>query len=607
MFELYKGEFQRLRKGALICLLGLLAVYYVMPKFGFWEILHRNMGFLLTVGTIGLSLAFGIFHAILWRKKNFWVFLIHRPLPPKKIYLSLLAAGVTVILATIFTSIFATTVYYDGVTDKVVDGRHYVFAVYLTLLSVACYMLGTLTVLHRSKFVIISFYTLAMVFFPEPQNIWAQVIPLVFILSALFYLNLQCFKPDLSQPIRSSLGTALIGAGTSYGLSIVLILATVLFYHLPLSLVGSHPDMNPQEGSMKAMWKDNFKHGISYVLEESDHPQAAHYGRQASLAKRRTLPLQQWQPPKRHQLHRFDNSDALINPDNGDKWKFSHDEMVLIGVSRETKQFIGAIGKNGFVAALADLTDADRFDDVPHLSGGEFLSTEYGLYALDFDTNSLLLKHQPADGEVYTSSLWAGEQAALISTNKQLFLFDIATLLDDFSDLKVDHSITYPDRVENAEWGYGLPVADGFILLFFGDHYYGFDRPGAEVFVTRLDGSFEFIGGREFTIHDHPSWIRHYNFMTAPFIMVTEDLIMHAIDPYETRFLSWAEFKKQTYPSEIYVLALLLQVLSIALIWFFVRRSTLNANQRWTWLGLGALLGLPALLSYMLIQPLKKS
>ena len=606
MFELYKGELLRLRKGAIVCLLGLITLYYMMPKIGFWDILHRNMGFLLIIGSVFLSLAFGILHGLLWRKKNFWVFLIHRPLAPRKIYTSLMGAGVTVIVATIFASIFATTLAYDALTDKVVVSRHYAYAFYVTLLSMACYMLGTLTILHRSKFVIIGFYTLAMVFFPHPQNMIAMYLPLLLMIAVLFYLNLQCFKPDLNQPVSSPFATMLLGAGTSYGLSIGLVLATLLFYHLPLSVMGKHPDMNPPAGSMKVMWLDNFKNGIGYVLENSEHPQAAHYARQASLAKRRNLPIKQWQPPRKNQIHRFDNSDALYNPNNGDIWKFSHDHMVLIGVSAQNGQRIGAIGRNGLVEELSALTDSDRFVDVPHLSGGEFLSTEHGLYALDFDTNSLLLKHRPDEGEKYTSSLWAGENAALISTNRQLYLFDIATLLDDYSDLTVDHSITYPDQVEQAEFGYGLPVADGFILLFFGDHFYGFDRPGAEVFVTRLDGSFEFIGGREFTAHDHPSWIRHYNFMVAPFINTTEDLIMHAIDPYDDRFLSWSAFQQQEYPTSIYAIAALLQIIGVVGIVLLARRSTLNVEQRRTWVGLGVVLGLPALLSYLLLNPIRQ-
>ncbi|MCB4436604.1 hypothetical protein LHL20_10230 [Alteromonas sp. McT4-15] len=79
MFALYKSEFQRFALLASTALALLLAVYLMLPKMGLWDILHRNMGFLLTVGSIIVSLVFGIVHALLWKKKNFWVFLIHRP------------------------------------------------------------------------------------------------------------------------------------------------------------------------------------------------------------------------------------------------------------------------------------------------------------------------------------------------------------------------------------------------------------------------------------------------------------------------------------------------------------------------------------------------
>ena len=605
MYELFKSELLRLRKGALIGLLAFITLFFMAPRLGFWEILHRNMGFIVMAGAIVLSLAFGIVHGLLWRKKKFWVFLIHRPLAPMRIYLSLMGAAVAAIFTSVFLSLFITTVSYDAFTDRVVDMRHYLFILYITLLSIACYMVGNLTVLHRSRFTILTFYTLAIAFFPEPQNMLAQFLPLILMLGGLFYLNMQCFKPDLNQPIGSALATSLLATGTSYGLGVVLIFATVVFYHLPLTIVGQHPDMDPKDGSMKKIWVDNFRHGVGYVLENSDHPQAQHYARQASLAQRRNLPIQQWQPPRPHQLHRFDNSDALYNPDTGDIWKFSHDEMLLLGMSSLTGKFIGAIGHNGLISDLNQATDADRFSDVPHLSGEQFLSTENALYALDFDTHTLLLKHKTELGEYYTSSLWVGEQKALMSTNTHLLLFDISTLLDDFSQLHVDHQVAYPDSTTNAEFAYGLPVADGYLLLFLAEHYFGFDRPGAEVYITRLDGSFEHLGGREFHVYDHPAWIRHYNFMVAPFIYVTEELLMHSIDPYDSRFLGMENLKLQYYPNAILAVAITLQLASIFVLWRLTHGATLTTSLRRTWFGLVAVLGLPALISYLLLHPIR--
>jgi len=245
MFELYKSEMLRLRKGKLITLLGLLIVYGMLPRLGLWDILHRNMGLLLTMAFVGLSLAFGLLHALLWKKKNFWVFLIHRPLSPTKIYLSLLGAGATVLVLTVFVSLLATTVSYDLFSAKVVDFRHYQYALYITLLGLACYMVGTLSVLHRSKFAILIFYPLFIVFFPEPRNMLAQYLPLLVLLAALFYLNIQCFKPDLKQPIKSPFGIGLMATGVSYSLVVALILATMLTYHFPMMIFGKHPDMNP--------------------------------------------------------------------------------------------------------------------------------------------------------------------------------------------------------------------------------------------------------------------------------------------------------------------------------------------------------------------------
>ena len=607
MFELYKSDFLRLRKWSLIALVLLIVVYHLLARFGFWDILHRNMGIILTAAFIALSLGFGLLHAILWRSKNNWVFLIHRPIAPQQIYFSLLASGVSAICLTIFTSLMITTIGFDVLSEKVVDARHYLFALYITLLSIASYLVGTLTVLHRSKFVIMSFYCLAVVFFPQPQNTFWQFFPLIMLLIALVYLNVQCFKPNLNQPLDSPLAQGLIATSMSYAFVVVLILSTTLFYHLPLALMGSHPDMGAEDGSMRLVWQDNRKNGVAYVLENSEHPLARHYGEQAKLADARNVPLGRWQLPRHHQLARYDNSNALYDNERGTVWKFSHDEMLLIGFDPVTQKSIGAIGMNGYLSGVEQASTDDLFPLVPHLSGGQFLSTDQAMYLVDFESQTLITKHQLDDQETYTSSLWVGQHGAAISTTEQVFIFDTATLSDPYSSLHVDYQFDLPKSVENAENAFSYNIADGYVILFIGMHYYGFDRPGAEVFVTRLDGSFERLGGREFTVFDHPDWIRHYNFMVSPVIYVTEKLLMHRIDPFDTRFYSWQQLQSHQYSNTVYVIAIVLQVLSAIVLWVLLSRQVVTKKLKYTWLGIGVLFGLPALLSFLILKPLKQA
>lgn len=607
MFALYKSELQRFALLASTSLALLLAAYLMLPKMGLWDILHRNMGFLLTVGSIIVSLVFGIVHALLWKKKNFWVFLIHRPLDSRKIYLSLMLAGITLLISTISLSLLITTLGYDNFTNKVVDWRHYQFIGYLTLLNASCYMVGTLSVLHRSRFAILVFYTLFIAFFPEPKNTVAQYVPLVFMLCALFYLNIKSFKPDLNKPLDTPLATGLLATGVSYSVVIVLILATTVFYHLPMMAIGKHPDMNPVDGTRKLIWENNFENAVGYILEGSRHAQAAHYANQAKLADVMSLPVTPWQSARKNQLHRFDNQDAIVDPDTRNVWKFSHDEMLLIGVDGYSGKSLGAIGRGGFLASVNDAKSRDRFEFVPHLSQGKFLSTPDGLYSIDFETKSLLVKHRPNAGERYISALWLSEQVGRISTSTQLLMFNRNTLYDDFAEFVVDYQFVYPASVSGADTAYGLKVADGYLLIFTGEHYFGFDRPGAEVFITRLDGSSEKLGEREFNLHSLPGWVRHYNFIVAPFIFVSEELLAHFIDPFESRYMSFEDIKNQHYPLYIWVVAALLQFASVLVLWRLTRALVDKASLRLTWRVLGMVLGLPALLSFVLLQPLRRS
>jgi len=94
--------------------------------------------------------------------------------------------------------------------------------------------------------------------------------------------------------------------------------------------------------------------------------------------------------------------------------------------------------------------------------------------------------------------------------------------------------------------------------------------------------------------------------MVAPFIFASEEWLAHKIDPYEPRFLSAQQLKSQKYPLYVVCLAVLLQLSSVLLIWFLSKRHIPHTSQRLTWLGLAAVLGLPALLSYLLLQPLRR-
>jgi hypothetical protein len=88
---------------------------------------------------------------------------------------------------------------------------------------------------------------------------------------------------------------------------------------------------------------------------------------------------------------------------------------------------------------------------------------------------------------------------------------------------------------------------------------------------------------------------------------VSEELLAHFIDPFESRYMSLEDIKNQHYPLYIWVVAALLQFASVLVLWRLTRALVDKASLRLTWRILGMVLGLPALLSFVLLQPLRRS
>jgi len=603
MLELFKSEFLRYRKWSFVAMGVFLAAFAFVARIKPFlqpEATQMALSFLIMVGG---SLIFGLMQMFLHKRPNHWTYLVHRPVPPHQILLALLAAGGAVITIAVVIPWFVMTAGIDLFTNDIVDIRHYVFILFFLLSCLVGYLIGTLAVLNASKGILLLVVLMLLLLSPDPVTNFWQFFPATAIIASLLYLNFVSFKPDLSKHTSNPLAIALLAVPMSGVLVYGLILSTGIFYHIPLFVMGVHPDNNPVEDSFGYMWNFEEKERPGYVLANSQHPKAALFAKQAELADVEWINTYAWIFGRQGQLPMKDGQYALKHKESNTIWQFSHDHMLLEGRHGISKKPVGVIGKNGFLAALVDATDADRFDAIPFLVGDKFIQTKKTLYQVNFDERLLDIKFQPAEGTTILGPPQFRENFVALATSKNTLIFDKHEFLDEYEVAVPEYSVPHPVAPENILNILTYRMVDGYILMYMGRHYLGFHESAAEIIHAKLDGGVESIGIRKFSAKKHPAWVMHWEDIVSPVMRVLNNMVHHAIEPTETGHKSFSELMAQRYPSHIYWIVGIFQMVSAAGCYFLCRRHSVEKQATITWTILGAVISLPAFVACMLMNP----
>ncbi|NVJ69043.1 MAG: hypothetical protein HWE08_01735 [Alphaproteobacteria bacterium] len=606
MFEIYKSEFLRYRKWAMLATVALLAGYGFLAKLKPFLQANEAQTAVTYMILIGGALVFGFVQMMLHRRNNHWTYLIHRPLAPHQIYTGLALAGATVIGMVIVVPWLIMVGGIDAFSETVVDMRHYGYMLFLLLCCLTSYLVGTLTALNPSKGSILLAILLLLLMHPKPQNNFLQYAPMIVAIAVLFALNLISFKPDLSTYVKRPWAIVLMAIPMSYAMTYGLALSTTIYYHLPLLIMGNHPDDHPVDGSVSYLWSLDAPQQIAYALEGSTHPRANYYIKQAELADFGYIGAREWNDlPRRSQLHTLDAQYAITDPETNSIWQFSHDDMLLVGYSQTRKEPLGAIGMRGFIDSVSRAENADRFTEIPRLAGRGFLTTQNTIYRIDFKERRLDIKHQLPEGERYITRPEIGEHYVALVTNKRTLLFDPRVLQNDYDAFEPEYEVTHPVPTEGFAYIDTYRLVDGYLFLYRGNNLFGFDQPGTVVLHAKLGGENETIFERHFSKQKHPAWIRHYMEMVSPVLHIADNAYFSALEPHRWDYLTPGEILGRSYPKEIYWIAGILMAVSAFAAFLMCRRHRLDRAQTITWVLLCAILSLPALVAFFLMNPLR--
>jgi len=605
MFELGKSEFIRYQKWAILVCVILLGTFGFISKIKpFLDPVSEQTALIYLLFISG-SFAFGIIQMALHKRVNHWTYLIHRPIKTSHIYFAICCAGIAIIALGFGLPYLIMVTGLDTFGSTIVDTRHYLYVLFIILTCIMSYLIGSLVVLNASWGSALLLIMLVVVLAPQADNDFTQFFPVIFIIAVLLYLNVKSFKPDLSRHLNQPLSLVLLSVPMSFALSFCLILSSTVFYHIPKFIAGNHPDTNPVEGSYRFLWEYDAKEFPAYILENIDTVLAKQMVQQAKLADEEWIDADVWTFPRKGQFYINDKQYSLKHSGTNSVWQFSHDEMLLIGLHKTTGETIGIVGRNGFIENSSEVMDNQRFENVPFLLGEKNFMTKTRIYQVNFDEKLLEVKYQLQDGEHFIGIPQLNAHFVAVATNINILMFDTRTYKNEYLKLTPDYVVPHPVATRFLHGVKSYRLADGYLLTYFNQHHFGYDKPGAEAYYVNLAGEMTLVGSRQFTIYSHPAWIRHLQYLISPVIFASQNIMFHMLEKEDTSHLGLSEIRSIQHPTDVNLIAIFLHFISVLGAILLSRKHKLSASQIATWVSLCAFLSLPALCSMLLLTPWK--
>jgi hypothetical protein len=404
------------------------------------------------------------------------------------------------------------------------------------------------------------------------------------------------FRPD-----RSAADDGVATAASALPLQVALYAALVwsgsMLYQAGLLATRSHPRLGDGSavGSLAEARRATAIESLGAALAASRDPRAP--GWRAALDPHAVATFR-W-PVYQYGVPGLMTAKGMVRFTDGEtEWIFSRDRMQYHGVNRRTGADQGWFGAGG------PGTDTP-FETMPMAEAdnrkGRWMFDAHNLYR--FDLPAMRLHHvlRVTGQEQLGGSVEPLGQRMLVLTNRRLAIFDSATAAPSSA---VDVRLPLPygdlDRVKAAK------VPDGTLVSFLYGHRQADGSPVSQQVTCFVDaaGHVQEVGRRELA-HDFPALFEHRSWWVSPALhalVSLPDLLVDngTVPDYGVnRFapLLW------TRPAVVWAAALAATLVAgIGAAWW-TRRTHLGRPARIAWCVACLLLGVPALLSLMILQP----
>jgi hypothetical protein len=602
MKDLYFSELRRFRLYAAVAAIAHLMLLQLLSRSSnlLQQSYFESAPLLFAYGLLGLALA--VLQIGSYRKPSQWLWLLHRPLPPARIFLALALAALTLLAIVILLPQLLLLAALDLFTQRVVDLRHYLWLPHVLTFVMLVWLAACHAVLARSK-AAVAVLAVPPLFAVHLVSVWWLLLPMLLCLLWLGLVAMRSFRADRETPPRG-LPTLLLSAlPLQLGLFLLLFEAGQIAFVTGGMLLGTDP-LNteyPPAGGLIEAQRIEPAELITLGLEESSDPRAASWRAQLPLLEPVAIGAWLQRFPLRHQMGNLQVSTQWQDESRGVVWTFSHDRMLFIGRDPRSGVARGVFGLGGF-------DDSTPFPEVPITHDERYLLTRARLYAIDIEAQRLhpLLQLQP--GEWFLGLPSNTQNRLLVLSNQRLTAWrSERDAVDAFAPLHLDWQLPLPQGADHLESMQVARLMDGWLLSFLygnGLRQIGFSQysslaePRQRVLFVDADGVATTVGDRA-VVNDYPAFFELPWWFSPPLHVLTEwpeSLIDKGLTTPLRPVLLPASASVQG-------VAALLLLASFLLGRWWLRDARMPTARRRLWLASCALIGLPAFLSMLCLEP----
>ena len=593
MIDLFKGELLRFRLWAIAAaavhagILGFMARIVDLAQ----QPLLVYQVFAMTYAVAGTLL--GLYQMGSYRKPNQWLSLLHRPMHRLQIAGALGGAGAVLLFVAAALPIALIALYQDTATARVVDLRHWMMPIAAWLIALIGYAAGAYAMIgnRRHSFAVLVLPCLLM--FAQASGVAMLALQLA-LLAVLVGLVAIVFRPDPVAAPRSFAATAVTALPVQIG---AYFLVWMLGYGVELfwTVSGTHPlnTPTPPKGGYIEADRAEGKDMLLLGIENSRDPDAALWREQIALSDVYTrYPLRSL--PQRGEMTNLQPME-FTDGDRNITWVFKHDSMRFVGYGALDKRARGDLGVGEAQVAFPAPT-------MPFAA--DYLYNAHAAYQYDDGQGRVYERMRLPQGEVMASPPEPAGDNLLVLSDRAAYFYPGREAMNGLDLLQPLMRVPMPGEVGNLSRMDVIELLDGYLVSFtytWGVWSSELQHPYQQVLRIDGNGHAREVARRNLS-QDLPTAYTARIWWLSP---VLRTLCLGAQDLYAAPDPLRAS--PQPMPRSMLWLALACCVVSLLGATWLSARLQLSPRNRWLWVVLCGVVGLPALLALWLMVPKRET
>lgn len=549
-----------------------------------------------------LGLTLGVIQVGSYRKPSQWLWLLHRPLPPRQIFLALAASGLLLLAVLIALPQLLFLLTLDLLSTTLVESRHYLGSLHLLAYSGMAWLGGAYACCSR-RWIALLAAVAPLVLSLHLISVWWLLLPVGLALIWLLWIAGSGFRPNREAAIERPLDLLVTALPLQLGAFVVTFAIGQMLWVIVTVMLGTDPlntDFPPKGGVIEVMRAEPAQE-LVMGLSASEDARAAGWAAEVPLLESMRIGPYLSRFPLRHQLAELNMPTSWWDEERETVWRFSHDHMLFHGRDPQSGSERGWWGVGG-------AGDTTPFAEVPFVSHQGYLLTPTVLYRIDSTAQRQYEWLRLGPGERFVDAPDVQLGRLMVLTNQRLLAFHQRreeTLR--YQPPELDWALPLADEVQLLEGVVVARLMEGWLvsqLYGEGTRQVGFTRyakiaqPWQQLSLIDEQDQLSLIAERplqaDFSPYSRVSW--WYSPLLHVFLEWPDQLMEKGLT-YPLNREVWPENKG------FHLLALSLMLLSAVLAWRYLRGTEASRGRRGFWLLNCALFGIPALISLICLEP----